>query len=336
VTHVLLRGDPSSPGDPVQPGIPAVLDRPDQRFTIPPAGEGAKTTGRRKAFADWMTRSDNPLTSRVFVNRVWAAYFGSGIVSTMENFGTSGAPPSNPELLDWLATEFVNSGWRMKSLHRLIVTSSVYRQASFSRPEGLAKDPDNQFLWRMTPRRLESEAVRDAVLAVAGTMDAQMFGEPVPTETKKSGEVAGAGESGKGRRSVYQIVRRSGPQHFLSSFDAPVMEVNCIRRTHSTSATQALAMMNGDFVSAQAVHFAKRVLEHTPGEPADSYSGKVKYAFRLAFGREATPDEADLAASFLDRQKNRYPDLPASERVLRALRDFCQVLLGANEFVYLD
>ena len=335
-THVLLRGDPSNPGDAVEPGIPAVLDNPDRRFTVPVAGNNAKTTGRRKAFSEWVTRPDNPLTARVFVNRVWAAYFGTGLVPTLDNFGKSGTPPSNPELLDWLATEFLTKRWSMKALHRLIVTSSVYRQASAARPEGIAGDPDNQWLWRMTPRRIEAEAVRDAILDVAGTLDNTMFGEPVPTETKKSGEISGKGESGDGRRSVYQIVRRSAPQHFLGSFDAPVMEVNCIRRARSTSATQALAMMNGDFVRAQSEHFAKRIIAKFPTDPADAYTPKVRYAFRLAFGREASPDEIDLAASFVNRQKALYANLSAEEQLVRSLSDFCQVLIGANEFIYLD
>jgi len=336
VTHVLQRGDPSKPGDPVEPGVPAILDDARQPFRVPAASQGAKTTGRRKAFAEWITRPDHPLTGRVFVNRVWAAYFGTGIVPTLDNFGKSGMSPSNPELLDWLATEFVGSGWSIKSLHRLIVTSSVYRQASTARPEGLAKDPENQRLWRMTPRRMEAEAARDAVLAAAGTLDNTMFGEPVPTETKKSGEVSPAGENKNGRRSIYQIVRRSAPQNFLNAFDAPVMEINCIRRGRSTSATQALALMNGDFVTAQAEHFAKRLLAQAPGEADGAHTAKIRYAFRLAFGREPTADELDVSTSFLDRQRKHYSDLSSGEQALRALSDLCQVLIGANEFIYLD
>ena len=336
VTHILQRGDPLKPGDPVEPGIPSVLADERRPFRIPEASPEAKTTGRRRAFAEWITRPDHPLTARVFVNRVWAAYFGTGIVSTLDNFGKSGAAPSHPELLDWLATEFVGSGWKIKSLHRMIVMSSVYRQASTARPEGLAKDADNKWLWRMTPRRLEAEAVRDAVLTVAGTLDTAMYGEPVSSETKKSGEVSPTGESQTGRRSIYQIVRRSAPQNFLNAFDAPVMEINCIRRARSTSATQALALMNGDFITAQSEHFAKRVLERAPAEEDTAYTTKVRYAFRLAFGREPTADELDTSASFLDRQRRHYSQLNSSVQMLRALSDLCQVLMSANEFIYLD
>ena len=323
-THILQRGDPLKPGEPVEPSVPAVLAHDDRPFQVPTPGKDAKTTGRRLAFAQWLTQPQHPLTARVFVNRVWAAYFGTGIVPTLDNFGKSGTAPTHPELLDWLATEFVAQGWDIKWLHRTIVMSSVYRQASMARPEGLAKDPENEWLWRMTPRRLEAEAVRDAVLAAAGTLDATMFGAPVAAETKKSGEVAVKGEADAGRRSIYQIVRRSAPQHFLAAFDAPSMEINCIRRPRSTSATQALALMNGDFITAQAKHFAARVGREA--EPA----GQVRHAFRLAMGRQPSGDEADLLESFLERQRRQY-DEPT-----KALADLCQVLLGANEFIYLD
>jgi hypothetical protein len=141
---------------PVEPGVPAVLDNPRDPFRVAASGKDAKTTGRRKAFAEWLTKPDHPLTGRVFVNRVWAAYFGTGIVATLDNFGKSGMAPTNQELLDWLATEFVGNRWNMKWVHRSIVTSSTYRQASAARPEGMAKDPDDQYLWRMPPRRLEA------------------------------------------------------------------------------------------------------------------------------------------------------------------------------------
>jgi hypothetical protein len=278
VTHILLRGDPGKPGAAVEPGIPAVLEDANQPFRIPAAVQGAKTSGRRKAFAEWITRRE----------------------------------------------------------HRTIVTSSTYRQASTARPEGVAKDPENQWLWRMPPRRLEAEAVRDAVLAVAGTLDGNMYGEPVSTETKKSGEVSPVAEGKGGRRSIYQIVRRSAPQNFLNAFDAPVMEINCVRRVRSTSATQALALMNGDFVTAQAEHFAKRVLEKAPVEADRGYKATVRYAFRLAFGREPAADELDTSASFLHRQEKHYSNLNASEQQLRAVSDMCQSLISANEFIYLD
>jgi mono/diheme cytochrome c family protein len=318
VTHILKRGDPLNPGDPVAPGVPAVLDDAQAPFRISEPPKGAKTTGRRLAFARWLTRPDHPLTARVIVNRVWAGHFGRGIVPTLDNFGRSGAPPSNPELLDWLSTEFVRQGWSLKTLHKTIVTSSVYRQSSAADAASLKTDPENVLLWRMPPRRLEAEAIRDSVLAVSGALDETMFGPPVKTETKPSGEVVPEHEEGLGRRSVYQTVRRSAPQSLLNAFDAPVMEINCTRRAVSTSATQALALMNGAFVTAQAERFAGRVRR----EAGDDDSAAARHAFRLALGRPPSGAEMDLMLTFLKKH--------------RSLPGLCQALLSANEFVYID
>lgn len=336
VTHILQRGDALKPGAPVEPNVPAVLDDPASPFRVPAIAKGAHTTGRRLAFAQWLTRPDNPLTARVYVNRVWAAYFGTGIVATVDNFGRSGMKPTHPELLDWLATEFVANGWSVKKLHRLIVTSSVYRQSSASKPEALAADPDNKLLWRMTPRRLEAEAVRDGILSVAGALNPGMFGEAIKSETKPSGEVVPEGEKKDGRRSIYLVVRRSAPQHILGAFDAPTMEINCLRRVRSTSATQALAMMNGEFVTAQAEHFAERVLREAPPVTDNSYSPTVRHAFRVALGRQPSADEVDMLSSFVQRQAGYYPDKSGYAKQVRAFADLCQVLLSMNEFVYLD
>jgi len=217
-------------------------------------------------------------------------------------------------------------------MHRLIVTSTVYRQSSAARGPGAKLDPGNKLLWRMPRRRLEAEIVRDAVLEAAGTLDYSMFGEPVPAETAKSGEIAPVGETCGGRRSMYQIVRRSAPQSFLSAFDAPVMEINCTRRASSTSAVQALALMNGRFVRAQAEHFARRVLEEAP--PADS--SRVTWAFRLALARRPTPAELHTLLGFVDRQRAHYPDTNPDALALRVYSDLCQALVSANEFVYID
>jgi len=327
VTHILRRGDPLSPGDPVEPGAPRVLGD----FRVPPAPPGAVTSGRRLAFARWLTRPDHPLTARVIVNRIWAGHFGRGIVATIDNFGRSGAAPTHPELLDWLALDFVAHNWSLKHLHKRIVMSAAYRQSAAARLEGLAADPENLLLWRMSPRRLEAEAVRDAILAVAGQLDERMYGESVKTETKPSGEVAPVGDEGPGRRSLYHVVRRSAPQSLLNAFDAPVMEVNCSRRAVSTTATQALALMNGDFVTAQARHFARRVL----AARADDAEA-AREAFRLALGREPTGAEADSLFTFLRRQAAHYAGEAESARRHMVFADLCQALLGANEFLYID
>ncbi len=308
-----------------------MLSRAPQPLRLPAVEKGARTTGRRKAFAEWLTQPEHPLTARVMVNRIWAGHFGTGLVASLDNFGKSGAAPTHPELLDWLATEFVREGWSLKKLHKTIVLSAAYRQSAESRADGLAKDAENKLLWRMSPRRLEAESVRDAVLAVADRLDATMFGEPVKTVTKPSGEVVPEKELEQpGRRTVYQLVRRSAPQSLLNAFDAPVMEINCARRVTTTSATQALAMMNSDFMGAQAEHFARRLLKQ-PGEDR----ARVEQAFRIAFSRPPTATEADRLLTFLRTQEAFYQQRSPNERRLQIYRDV-QSLLGANEFIYLD
>lgn len=331
-TYVLRRGDPLNPGETVEPSAPEILSLAPKPFVAPAVAKGAKTTGRRKAFAEWLTQSGHPLTARVMVNRIWAGHFGTGIVASLDNFGKSGAAPTHPELLDWLAVEFVDGGWSVKKLHKTIVMSAAYRQSAAARADGLAKDAENRLLWRMSPRRLEAESVRDAILAAAGRLDTKMYGEPVKTVTKPSGEVAPEKELEEpGRRTIYQLVRRSAPQSLLNAFDAPVMEINCARRVTTTSATQALALMNGEFVSKQAEHFAKRVLS---GGGDDT--GRIREAFRIALSREPGAAELDRMLTFARKQEDFYRDLPEAERRLRVFADLCQALLGTNEFIYLD
>ena len=334
-TRVLRRGDFNNPEQEVEAAIPAVLDDPAHPFQVAKPAPEAKTTGRRRALAEWLTRPDNPLTARVMVNRIWAEHFGAGLEPTVENFGRSGAPPANQPLLDWLATEFVRQGWSIKSMHRLIMTSTVYRQSSRTSDYALQVDPEDKLLWRMPPRRLEAEVIRDAVLQVADTLDLKMYGEPVAARTKPSGEVVPADESCSGRRSIYQIVRRSQPQSFLNAFDAPVMETNCTRRTVSTTATQALALMNSEFISEQAGHFAERVLkELPPSEPADPKT--IGYAFRTALARPPAQSEMQQLLAFVRNQSSRYSTLSAKDATLKVYSDLCQALLSTNEFIYID
>lgn len=331
-TYILQRGDPLNPGAIVEPATLEVLSRAPKPLVLPAIAKDAKTTGRRRAFAEWLTQPEHPLTARVMVNRIWAGHFGNGIVASLDNFGKSGATPTHPELLDWLATEFVQQGWSLKKLHKLMVMSAAYRQSAASRPDGLAKDADNKLLWRMSPRRLEAESVRDAILTAAGRLDETMFGEPVRTVTKPSGEVVPERElDAPGRRTVYQLVRRSAPQSLLNAFDAPVMEINCARRAVTTSATQSLAMMNGEFVTAQAEHFAKRLLKLN-GEDRE----RIQQAFRIALGRDTSPTETDRLLTFLRTQTTYYQDRPEAEQRLRVYADLCQTLLGANEFISID
>jgi hypothetical protein len=324
-THLLRRGDYLNPGPEVQPGTLSVLATAKQ-FTWSPPGKDAKTSGRRRAFAEWLTQPDHPLTARVLVNRLWLHHFGEGIVASPDNFGHMGKPPTHPKLLDWLATEFMARGWSIKAMHRLIMTSSTYRQASGLTAVARRVDPDNRLLWRQRMRRLEAEPLRDGVLAVAGTLNVQMFGAPVAIQRQGDGEVTTAADTAGQRRSVYLQVRRSQPVTLLQVFDQPVMETNCTRRTTSTVSSQALTLLNSDFMVRQAEAFADRVLRESPADPAG-------YAVKAAWGRPATDKERARLTAFLDAQATRYP--PADAR-RRALADLCQMLLSANEFAYVD
>ncbi len=338
-THILHRGDFLKPGEEVQPGIPAVLDNPERPYAAARPAPEADTTGRRTAFAEWLTQPAHPLTARVMVNHIWAWHFGRGIVPTRDNFGESGEAPANQELLDWLATEFVRRGWSIKALHRLMLNSSAYRQASRARPAEMKLDPENKLLWRMTPRRLEAEIVRDGMLAAAGKLDSTMYGEPVMTKTKPSGEIVPLGDTSGGRRSIYQLVRRSAPQSLLNVFDAPVMEINCARRTTSVSASQSLALMNSEFIAAMAEHFARRILAEAPPSygpdgPVDPRT--IEHAFRVGLARKPSAVETNRLLWFLHSQAERYSDLQGKSLATRLYAELGQALMSMNEFIYVD
>jgi hypothetical protein len=340
-TRLLRRGDYRQPGKVVAPGALSAL-APSRPFTWKPPAKGSRTSGLRQAFADWLTQPGHPLTPRVLVNRLWLHHFGEGIAATPDNFGHTGSPPSHPELLDWLATELVRQGWSIKAMHRLMVTSSTYRQASGSAAPGLGLptlplyaaarrvDPDNRLLWRQRLRRLSAEEMRDAVLTAAGSLRRTMFGPPVPMQRHGDGEVtAQPGEAGR-RRSVYLQVRRSQPLTFLQVFDQPVMETNCTRRSRSTVASQALTLLNSDFMVGRAEAFANRVLTEAPYDA-------VGYAVQIAFQRPATARERDKLSAFLTAQARRYLKRgPKGAAQQKALADLCHILLSANEFAYAD
>lgn len=335
-TPLLLRGDPLTPGPAVEPGAPAAFAVAEE-FKISPPPEGAKTSGRRLAFAKWLTQKRHPLTSRVFVNRIWLHHFGEGIVTTPEDFGAVGDPPSHPELLDWLAVEFVDSGWSIKHMHRLILMTDAYRQSS--RPTtaqftaGEQADPANRLLWRQRMRRLEAEPLRDALLSVSTLLDARLFGSPVRTERLSTGEVRTLRGQPDNRRSVYLQILRLNPLTFLEAFDQPVMATNCVRRAESTISSQALAMLNSDMTVAAAEAFADRVLREDPAAPA----GRALYC---AFGRPAEEGELAVLNEFLrDQQQRRAAaDGKANAQAIRrlAIVDLCHMLLSANEFLYID
>tara|TARA_Y100001934_G_scaffold283338_1_gene402297 strand:- start:3140 stop:5746 length:2607 start_codon:yes stop_codon:yes gene_type:complete len=324
-TPFLRRGDPLTPGPDVTPGVLAALATgSDYSLSKKPP---RKSSGRRLAFAEWLTQSKHPLTARVMVNRIWMHHFGVGLVATPEDFGHSGREPSHPELLDWLACELVDNNWSVKRIHRLILTSQTYRQRSAVDPaserhrRALEADPDNDLLWRQRMRRLEAEQLRDGVLAVAGEISRKMFGEPIEVNRHKTGEFAPTKRTG--RRSIYLRQRRSQPVSILRAFDQPVMETNCTQRDRSTVVPQALTLLNSDFMAVSASAFADRVLRERPDAPEAR-------AMLLAFGRVPNADELRTLEQFVADQTHRRD----SRRL--AVQDLCHLLLSANEFVYVD
>jgi len=319
--YVLARGNYLAPGAPVEPGIPAVLDDPDNPFEFPEPKEEWHHTGRRLTLARWLTSPNHPLTTRVFVNRVWQYHFGDGIVRTADDFGSQGTPPTHPELLDWLATTFVEEGWSVKDLHRRIMLSTVYRQGSSESPAQMAADPSNKLLWRKAPMRLDAEAIRDSILSVSGRLDREMFGRYEPLKQASDGQWIIDPEKGNNRRrSLYITNRRSGTHGFLLTFDAPPMDNgNMPRRFRAALPTQSLAMMNNTFVLESATALANRVLS----EGAD-FEGRVRRAFELTYGRSPEPGQVELAHGLLEAAGDENA----------AWRTFCQALLASNEFLY--
>jgi mono/diheme cytochrome c family protein len=355
VTHLFHRGDPDQPGEAVAPGGLTVLDAWDP--LPPPAASPLPSTGRRLAFAQWLTDGKHPLTARVLVNRVWMHHFGKGIVATPGDFGALGDRPSHPELLDWLADDFMAHGWRLKRLHRLIVTSAAYRQASRRDADKERLDPDNRLLGHMPVRRLDAEALRDALLAVSGKLNPKVGGPPVPVKLDEVGQaVLGidtndtAGRpTGKVislngedyRRSVYVQMRRSRPLAFLDAFDEPVMAPNCPARPSATVTPQALMLMNSPFILGHARDFAGRVRREAGAESR----AQVLHAWRLAFGRAPAEAEVKDALTFLAAQAEQFrahPPAPDPKSAGKpdpqeeALESWCQALLSANEFLYVD
>jgi mono/diheme cytochrome c family protein len=353
VTYLFHRGDPDQPKQPVAPGGLTVLDE-RLPLNLSEKDPALPTSGRRLAFAHWLTGGDHPLTARVFVNRVWLHHFGRGLVGTPGDFGKLGERPTHPELLDWLASEFVAEGWSVKRLHRLILTSTAYRQSSRRDPVGDPIDPDNRLLGRMPVRRLEAEAFRDAVLAVSGSLSPKAFGPPVPVRENEVGQIVvgkGNKDVARGsvaevplpagevyRRSVYVEVRRSQPLGLLETFDAASTEPNCEARIASTVTPQALLMMNSDFMVAQSEAFAARLRNEAGEEPKE----QVMRAWRLLFAAEPSEKQVREALAFLTDQTALFranpsktdKSPPAPE--VRALAVFCQALLSANRFLYVD
>ena len=341
-SYFLIRGDPFSPGSEMSPGFLSAATRGDPPTVIPrPDG---RTSGRRLALAEWIASRDNPLTARVIVNRVWHHHFGRGIVRTLDNLGRMGDTPTHPELLDWLAVEFMDRGWSIKALHRLLMTSEAYRMASsVADAASTAADPENRLLWRFRPQRLEAEVLRDAIMTVSGGIDLAVGGPPVFPHIREDilrtsggkglwcgsppgGEPVVAPHEGvwcvepdrpeTWRRSVYVYRRRSLGFPFFETFDLPDQNQTAAARNVSTVSTQALTLLNNPFVLRQARLFAARLEREAPGDVEQ----QIELAYRIAVTRQPTAAEAAVAA-----------DLVAAQ----SLVDFAHVMLNLNEFVYL-
>ena len=340
--HVLFRGDHRDPGPLVDPGVPSALGHGPEPFRVakPPWTTG--TSGRRLALAKWLVQPKHPLTSRVRVNWIWQHYFGRGIVQSQGNFGRTGTPPTHPELLDWLATEFVASGWSLRAIHRLILTSAAYRQSSFYDQTRHGSDPDNILLSRFPLRRLDGDAIRDSVLMVSGRLNPTPFGPPDDTEAKPDGEVV-AKDSPEGmRRSIYLLQRRSKPLTMLEAFDAPQLRPNCLRRTHSTVPSQALQMMNSETLRTSSRYMAGRVIDVAGDDPAT----QVERVYLAALGRPPSERERARGASALELMTQAWgrqleegpPPMEPKQAKARwlALATLCHTVLNSAEFLYID
>jgi hypothetical protein len=360
-TLLFYRGDHNQGQQEVPPSELTVLKSPTDA-PLPKNDPAVASTGRRLAYARQLTDGKHPLVARVLVNRFWLHHFGHGIVGTPGDFGALGEQPTHPELLDWLANDFMRGGWRLKRLHKTLLLSTAFRQSS-ARTERLdAVDPDNRWLGRMSVRRLEAETLRDAVLAVSGKLNPKMYGVAVPVAPDESGQVVlgidtrdGVGRF-KGppksvgdeafRRSVYIQNRRSLPLGMLEAFDAPEMSPNCEQRNNSTVTPQALLLMNNRFVLEQSEFFAKRLMSAAgPELPAQLWLG-----WHSAFGRAPTDEQLAAATEFVAMQTEAFrtaaTDAPQPSKTktkaappspqLRALTSYCHSLFSSNGFLYID
>ncbi|MFN3325048.1 MAG: PSD1 and planctomycete cytochrome C domain-containing protein [Bryobacteraceae bacterium] len=336
-SYFLERGDYLSRGPQVEPGFPEIVGDLRIPTVIPPA-DGRITTGRRRALAKWIASPENPLTARVMVNRIWQHHFGRGLVLTASNFGRLGRRPSHPELLDWLAAEFVQSGWSVKHMHRLIMNSETYQMASeYASAAQLESDKENVYLWRYPQRRLEAEAIRDSILAVSGKLNRQAGGPPyfppVPERVRQSVAkgiwVVMPDGPEVWRRGVYAYFKRGMKYPMFEVFDQPDPNVTCESRGESTVAPQALTLLNNEFVVEQARYFAARVLESAGPEQET----QVRLAYRIALSREPSATELRANVQFVNERMRAHEK--AAAPALEALADLCHVIVNLNEFLYI-
>jgi len=346
-TFIFPRGNPHAEAkqdNRVEPLFPAVFKAPAP--AISPAANG-RSSGRRTALARWIASAENPLTARVIANRLWQHHFGRGIVRSASNFGLMGDPPTHPELLDWLASELVSGGWRLKRLHKAILMSDAYRASSMGTPAALARDPLNDSFWRFDMRRLAAEELRDSIHVASGELNPRMFGPGVYPAIPRA-VMAGQSVPGKGwgastpeeqaRRSIYAHVKRSLITPILADFDLADTDTSCPVRFVTTQPTQALGMMNGEFLQQRAKVFAERVRREvgaTRSQPSvtadDDTAALVRRAVEIALVRPAYDHEVTKGVALVDRLEGMDGVAPS-----RAFELYCLMVLNLNEFCYLD
>ncbi len=338
-SYLYRRGDYLQPAKLVGPGVPSVLTDGKTPFEYAPPFPGAKSTGRRLAFAQWLTQPDNPLTARVMVNRIWNHHFGQGIVRTLDNFGNTGSPPSHPKLLDWLSREFVDRGWSMKAMHRLMMTSATYRQCSLLSEKLEKLDPDNRLFSRMPLQRMDAETLYDSMLFVSGQLDKTPFGPPDGVIAREDGLVMAMKTDKSWRKSIYVRQRRTQILTLLETFDLPQMNPNCVSRIDSTVAPQALYLKNNAMVWTLAEKFAERTLK----EAGDNPSQQIEWIYLTAMNRYPTGKERDLSLQGL-AQLNRHwsahlqgqGQADEEKAARKALTSYCHTILNSGTFLYID
>jgi hypothetical protein len=355
-TFRLATGNFRKPQEEVSPGFPAFLSTAEPEI-LPPA-DVPNATGRRSALARWLTGPDHPLTARIMMNRVWQQHFGVGIVGTANDFGAMGEEPSHPDLLDWLAAEFIESGWSLKKMHRLMVTSATYQQSAFVDPQSpaheraLQADPQNTLLWHYQRRRLDGESIRDAMLQVAGRLNLRMYGPSGRPELPASLHSSYAWKpdaqpENRNRRSIYILAKRNLRLPLLEVFDQPDMHNSCARRANTTTAPQALSLLNGEFVLDQARHLSENLLANH----ADNLDALVRDLYAIVYCRQPREDEVAAARQFVSRQaetiaehrKSPKPDNKSGTFQTQlepaqsaAVFDLCHAVLNSNEFLFVD
>jgi len=341
-TYLYRRGDPMNSGPLVHANVPAFLKGQMEAFEVKPPWPDAKSTGRRLAFAKWLIQPSHPLTARVAINRIWKQHFGKGIVASLGNFGHTGDRPTHPELLDWLALEFINSGWSMKAMHRLMVMSATYRQLSVATPEQLQRDPDNVMYSRMPMTRLDAEAIYDAMLSVSRQLDPTLFGPPDEIDVRVDGLVTPRRTPSGWRRLIYVSQQRKNIVTHRENFDFPQMNPNCLDRRDSLVAPQALHLMNNGMVRQLAEAMARRVIK----EAGDDCERQVELVSLYVAGKPLSSLEKQISlegmqaflaawATHESKSQSTSPEDIAAVRI-KALTEYCHAVLNSAAFLFID